>query len=379
MNYPPNTTLGLFVILLALLPDGLVLPALSIIQAFERMEYLAVINTVTTVLRVALSIAAILLGFGFIGILACVVLSRIVGLVTAQRLATTQVVRPASGLPWGAMPQLARTVLPFLGIALFAAVFQRADVVMLSRLSDDYAVATLGLGMRLIEPGLLVAGSVGLAIYPAISSAFMKDGDELAVLYAGSLRAVMLAGMLIICLGDGLIAPLMRVVFPPEYGGVVVVAQLLLWYLAFFAIDQVAGRVLLSTGRQDLNLRIVMCGAPLVVVLNVLLIPRWGAFGAAVADSVAMAVILILDVSVVNRVMPLVHLGRVFGLPLLATLAGWGISRLVSPLGWVPQLLIAAIALVPLTWVSGLITRHDLITVRSLLRRSVGSGPNMSS
>jgi O-antigen/teichoic acid export membrane protein len=51
------------------------------------------------------------------------------------------------------------------------------------------------------------------------------------------------------------------------------------------------GMVLIMTGHERAALRGSIVSAALVVVLSALLIPRWGAMGAAIADGVALGVV----------------------------------------------------------------------------------------
>jgi len=368
LKYPPDTTLGLFIALLALLPDGLALPALSAIQAFEKMRFLVIINSIAIILRVGLSVAALLLGYGFIGVVVCMVISRLGCFVAAHGIATTKVSRPEGNNLWRNLAPLVRRLAPFLCLSLLSAIFLRADMIILSQLKGEETIAIMGAGIRLIEPALLIVTSFMLAIYPTLSESFTREKRDFALLYSGSIRSVSLGLMIVICLGDVLAGPAVAILFPPGYAEAALVTRVFLWYLAFFALSQVTSRVLMGIGRQDIALGVLLFCVPLIILLNYMLIPVWGAPGAAAADLIAMGILAILQLRIVARKVPEVTIKRELILPLIVTLIALTAGRLVGCFGWGVQLVVVAAVLFFLVLLFKLVKSSDVRTLLSTIR-----------
>ncbi|RLC91538.1 MAG: hypothetical protein DRI39_10170 [Chloroflexi bacterium] len=94
------------------------------------------------------------------------------------------------------------------------------------------------------------------------------------------------------------------------------------------------GNVIPAIGRPDLNFKIELIGAGLNVGLNILLIPRYGILGAAIATTISLvagaAIFLIFVLKLLPVRIDIKWYVSAFGTALIAVLAYWGISALVN-------------------------------------------------
>lgn len=74
------------------------------------------------------------------------------------------------------------------------------------------------------------------------------------------------------------------ILFGPEYLSAVPVLRILVWYIAFSYMGAVRNIWILAEGNQRYLWKINLAGAAANILLNALLIPRWGACGAAFAS-----------------------------------------------------------------------------------------------
>jgi stage V sporulation protein B len=94
------------------------------------------------------------------------------------------------------------------------------------------------------------------------------------------------------------------------------------------------GNVIPAIGRPDLNFKIELIGAGMNVGLNILLIPRYGILGAAIATTVSLVIGAAIFLIFVLKLLPvridIKWYVSAFGTALIAVLAYWGISIFVS-------------------------------------------------
>lgn len=102
-------------------------------------------------------------------------------------------------------------------------------------------------------------------------------------LYQNAMAQVF-AASLPVAIGGYLLAPgIIRVVFGPGYEPAVIALQILIWSIPVAFYRNVPQMGLISAGRQDRVLRITFTSAMLNLLLNILVIPRYGMAGAAAA------------------------------------------------------------------------------------------------
>ena len=77
-----------------------------------------------------------------------------------------------------------------------------------------------------------------------------------------------------------------RILYGAEYYPSAGILQLLVWYTAFSYIGSARTIWILEEGKHHLLWKINLAGALTNVFLNAILIPRWGAMGAALASLV---------------------------------------------------------------------------------------------
>jgi O-antigen/teichoic acid export membrane protein len=164
-----------------------------------------------------------------------------------------------------------------LGLAIF-----NSDFLFLRALQDSTAVGYYAAAYTLISFFQNLGTVYTMSLIPSITRARNDAGDARS-LFDGAMAQV-LAGGLPVALGGMLVAAsLVRFIFGAGYGPSVAPLQILLVMVPVSLLRNVAQGVLIAYERQDLMLRTVAWAAGVNVVLNMVLISRWGMVGAAVA------------------------------------------------------------------------------------------------
>ena len=159
--------------------------------------------------------------------------------------------------------------------------------------------------------------------------------------------------MWLMLLGGGLAAwglyfvapPLLTPVLGPRFAGSEPVIQVMAAFALVQAVEVCLGRILLCADRQTANAAFVAAGAILSVILNVLLVPRFGIGGAILAGVLAYAVIDILGIGALRHALTSAALRRMFAALGAAVALAAGLAALLTRLevaAWLQALVTAA-------------------------------------
>jgi O-antigen/teichoic acid export membrane protein len=160
----------------------------------------------------------------------------------------------------------------------------RLDFVLLGILTGPAVLGVYAVASKFAELVKVPGMALTYVLYPR----FARDGTESA---AKAREMIPKAGLLT----AGVVAPLWALTFllPVIYGsgfkGAVVPAQIILVGLILEGVAGVVSGFLYGSGRPGLNSWAMLAGLSLTVVLDLILIPPFGATGAAVASAAAYA------------------------------------------------------------------------------------------
>lgn len=215
-----------------------------------------------------------------------------------------------------------------LGLAIF-----NSDFIFLRILRDSAALGYYAAAYTLISFFLNLGTAYTMSLIPALTR-LREQPVAARGLYDRSMAQV-LAGVAPVCVGGILVAaPIVGLIFGSGYVASVEPLQILLLLLPLAYIRNVSQGALLAHGRQDQMLRTVVWAAATNVVLNLLLIPRWGLAGAAWATVATEAVRTVLAGVYVHRLgLPMTRPGRFVRIGVaVAVMAGVVVLAAQAPL-----------------------------------------------
>ena len=217
---------------------------------------------------------------------------------------------------WGA---LLRPALPIAASVFMVLVYYNLDKLMLGVMRGDQAVGLYEVAYRLVMVALVPAAILSQAFFPSLAAA---HGDRPAM-EAGA-RAYARANLgvgLPVAVGGALLAgPLVGLLAGAEFAAAAPVLALLMANVGVVYVNMALGQPLLAWDLQTSYMWAVGGGAVANVALNVALIPRWGAWGAAWATLGAEAVVLV--------ALGVLHLQTTGALPLAPTVRAAGAAAL---------------------------------------------------
>lgn len=281
-------SLGIFV------PQTAQLACTAILAGWQRYGKIALLGLYGAGAQVAFIGTAWILGAGTTGMLWAACGSVVVWAVLCYR-TTAPIGLLRMGVPYPEVGAAMRRVRRFWLIAawvmlLDAVVWQRSEVLFLRWFSPLAQVAFYSLAYAISGKLAQVAGVFTNVLLPICSERFGRSGlAELWPVYRQALRYVQM-GMVPLCLeGIFLARPLTRWVYGARFFPLVPALQVLLATLAFTCIGSVGSALIYGADKPEIIALLNTPVAAMNVALDVLLIRRFGALGAAYANGAAQA------------------------------------------------------------------------------------------
>lgn len=293
----PSLETGIRLVALALPASAFSDAALSATQGWRTQRPFTLIGRIfEPVLRLALMTGAILLGLGFEGAMAALVVAAWAAALLSARALTTRM----SGVPKVRPLHDLRAIFSFSMVswvsALAATGLIWVDTLLLGALTNQRHVGSYNVATRLVMLAVFVMAPINAAFTPHMAHLLHRgEREEAARAYGTASRWI---------LGLSMPAFVVLVVFPHQlltyFGKGYAAAAAVTVILAFGQLVSAAagpcGTVLNMSGRVGLNMVDNVAVLVLNVVLNLVLIPRYGIVGAAVAWSASLVAVNIAKV-----------------------------------------------------------------------------------
>ena len=219
----------------------------------------------------------------------------------AGRAAAVAILAVAAGRTWGSIrPALDRGILrdlvpaalPFAGAAAVAVVLTYFDLVLVGLWMGTAEAGLYGAAYRILWLPTMLVTAYLTALRPSVARRAMAGEASPFSLLSGSAPGVIVVGIVTAVVGIVCAPALVDLLYGAAYRAAVAPLRLLLLSFALLVISRHYRLVLVASGRQATDLRIMGVAAALNVALNIWLVPRAGLMGAAFSNVASEAAIL---------------------------------------------------------------------------------------
>lgn len=274
-----------------------------------------------------------------------------------------------------------KAVMVFFAMSCASTIYTNLDTVMLGFMDTDTTVGYYNAAVRIKNILVSIVTSLGTVLLPRASYYVEhKLWDQFRGITRKALNFVFVAATpmmlyFILFARDGI-----YLLSGPEYAGAVLPMQIAMPVLLFVGISNILGiQILVPMGRELSVLWSIVAGAVVDLVLNALLIPRFGAAGAATANMVAEGAVMVVQLVMLQKeVLPSMKKIQYWkiGLALAAGVAaswwvnGLDLSRWGQTLGSFLSLALSAVLFFAAYGLTLLVAREPL--VRQVLGQILG-------
>ena len=338
LRFPTGLIVNAALLSLTLAPRVIGDSAQGVMKAFRRFRPLLWVELAQGTMMLAIAPLLIMRGFGLKGvILAEIVVASVGALIAVLAIAPSV---DFNGTHSSSFRQLARSTLAFNIYPFIATIYDRVDVVLLSKLAGNIATAIYSVPYRIFASlSIIPYGAMG-ALLPVFSASEVNRetrqdcGRAMKLLYLISLQFVLLA--------LAFARPVILMVLGQGYSGSVMTIEILAGATIPVFLNHALNILLLAAHKEKIFVWTATICTVFNISANLLLIPRFSFVGAAVATLLTEVLLLVQNCYLVRKflgesVFP--KDGFKITLTFLLVIAGFLMLRL-----WVSEILVGTVA-----------------------------------
>jgi O-antigen/teichoic acid export membrane protein len=304
LRYDDATTMALQVLCLVIFPYTAASFFESAFIALQRVEYVAICMTIDYAVKIGGGLLALYRGWGLEWILAMAVLSQVCSCIAAAYFLR----RAGVHLSWRPDAPTTRRLLAqaptFMLISIFATLYWRVDMYMLSKLQPMEQVGLYASAYRIFDMAIVLPSSLCLAVYPHMISLMSGNGVELRGLGRRMARYFMAIGLpmgvcSLIVGGD-----VLALLFGEPFRAAGATLSVLMWTFFLYGYVRYNAYLLIASNRQKVDLAFNVLMLIINILLNLILIPRLGHLGAALSTLVAIVIYGLVQHAYLGRSLP---------------------------------------------------------------------------
>ncbi len=366
-GYPEDVTLALRVMTFYILLCVLCGFFEAFFMAFERMGLLFVEQVLSNITKLAGCLIVIQLGYGFLHFVLVIVFAGVVAVAACFYMFRKYIGEIRLRIDWPATWFLVRSSPVFLMTTLFGVVLSmRIDIIILSKLADLVQVALYAAAYKVFETALILPQSFVQSFFPELSRLYVGDIEGFKEMMRKIFQSSLFYVVFITSVMYMLAAFSIHLLYGGKFDGAVTPLKLLVFGLVPWSIAKVSGQILIASGRQRLDMISTIAATTSNVLLNVFLIPRYGASGAAWANTVSLAVFCIPQLWFAKTMLHGLSVVRLLRTPVVVSAAVVAVIVVVK-LNW----LLAVLGFVLASWPAFLYLKkkQGLQGLKEILRR----------
>lgn len=195
-------------------------------------------------------------------------------------------------------------VIPFALAAIFGRVYSFIDSIFLSKISGDQVLGWYSVPSKIAYALNFIPMALVAALYPKFSEYFANDKNKLSYVFHQSIKYLLLVSLpfvvIVLLLSQDIIVSFFR----SEYLNSVLPLKILMFGVVFAFLNFIFGAILNACDRQKTQTALVGIMMVVNIVLNLLLIPSFGAVGASVAallSNIGLALISLIFITKFNK------------------------------------------------------------------------------
>ncbi len=316
--YADNMSASFWLIAVACIPMAFTVVAEAVLAGQQRMQVIASVNIIENMFRVLLCMALVLFGFGVTSLFFAFLLARFLAVAAYWfRGGFRNLVKPDAASMSFVMHYVGKSP-TFFAILILSAGIGRLDFIFLSFLGSMQDVGIYSPPSKIYEMGLMVPSVITIVLLPVFSRLFSESRVRFDSLIEAMFKTIFIVGLpmtILLAFLSPLIIPL---IFGAEYSGGVPVLQALSFSILFIAMDQVLTVAVLTSNREDLELKILAITFIAYIVLLISLISTMGYYGAALATVLTTSFKFVVRYVLVQKVMFVPSIRKLLFKPALA-------------------------------------------------------------
>jgi O-antigen/teichoic acid export membrane protein len=330
LGLPQSLISNAALLAIALIPRVVGDSAQGVIKGLQRFSLLAWIEFVQGSIVLAVASALIVYGMGIRGMILAEILGPIAGaIVSVLGIARYLNLRSSDDR---SLRDVLHSTLVFNVYPFIVNVYDRVDVVLLSKLAGDFATGIYSLPYRAFATLQIIPYGVMTALLPVFSSAGVND--ETRDKCSRAMKLLYVTALLVVLVTLTFARPVVLYVLGQSYASCILTMKILVWAAVPGFLNYALNTLLLAAHKENLFLWTAGLCTVFNISANLLLIPKFSFLAAAAVTVMTELVLFSQNLYLVNKTLghPVFPKdGTKITLSFIAALAGFVILRRLVP------------------------------------------------
>jgi len=172
---------------------------------------------------------------------------------------------------------------PIAMTGIFISMYFRIDVVMISFFRKTSDIGHYAAAYTLSEAPSIIAVAFMLSLFPIMSRVAKESNKTMSFVSSRSLKYMLILAVPVAIGATLLSSSIINFVYGSEYASSVAAFSILIWAGAMIMLNVVVNNILTTLGLQKINFYVTLVCLAANIMLNLVLIPKYGIVGAAIA------------------------------------------------------------------------------------------------
>ena len=303
MDYESETKYLVYISGITMLTDSIHLSVYGILRAIGNLKYEAVGIVLSQLATLILGTIFIVFKFPLVYLMVAFAIPSFLNVIYASTILYKKYgVKLSPRYDREILKYIIPIAIPFALAAIFSRVYSYIDSILLSKLAGDHAVGLYSVPYKIAYAFQFIPFALAAALYPRFSECFVHDKKRLSFLFERGIKYLLIVSLPIVVGINVLSYDIVVTFFTKSYIDSILPLQILMIGVVFAYLNIAIGSLLNACSRQGTQTTFVGIVMVINIIMNVLLIPKFGVVGAAISACVGNIILTILSCFVVPRI-----------------------------------------------------------------------------
>jgi len=337
VGYSHALVLGVFFFTWTFVLSAIEAPLEAVLNAHERMDLVTILSVFQQIVYNLMAGFVLLRGYGFIELIAVGNIAMLPQIALAiYYVRKHKLIHRPVVFDYKRWPAMIRFGIPFAMITLALTITFSADTVMLSKFRDSAEVGWYNVAYNFSRSLLFFFSGLSTAIVPTLSREFVRDSSTVERWFHRFVKFIALTSIPLAAGGMVVSSQLIPFLYSAQYAPAALAFAIIVWDVPCLMFTSLAGNITTIVNEEKSAARIYGTIAVLNVILNLILIPRFGMIAASSTTVITDLVGVVLFHQLLGKKLKLPDmrpvLARVVVVAVLVALVAWLLMLAAWPL-----------------------------------------------
>ena len=281
-NYSPEIAIVVIFITISFVIGAFTNIFYSIFQAYEKMEYQSIGQIINSIIMFSGILLIIYYQMSITNFALIYLIASIVSLIFGIIICAWKFILPKLDIDITLWKFLIIEAIPLTLSSVFLLIAFRIDTILLQGINGNVAVGIYNAAYGLMSALMFLPSVYVMAVFPLLSRFNVSSKELLKISYEKSFKYLVIIG-LPIAVGTTLIAsPLILFIYKSGFSQSIIALQILIWSIPIIFVNYILGTAINSINKQSQMVKSAFIVMALNIILNLLLLPKYGFIAASV-------------------------------------------------------------------------------------------------